>query len=256
MSAIDTFEHAHVGYFFSLPIYWVLNNTTNNKLENLTDSEQDKNKIIDQFSLSIGGGSGEHPALIFNNDAVLFQFLLDINEIDMYSNNVSASDIIDQCLYKLVHKVKDEYSYKDEIACWSIDQNQWPLETFIEISKKWNKLAPQEDLAQSMIKAVALFIINEMPLEQCLKDKNIIEFAKVYRTQQWQNAFNKEEEKSLLLGIKTVKENHKSGKIIRDNQVVWGYSLLDWKNDNKPLIEKEEFEKQIEMPNHSKKIKL
>ena len=34
MSAIDTFNHVHVGMFCDLPVYWILEEE---KLENLTD---------------------------------------------------------------------------------------------------------------------------------------------------------------------------------------------------------------------------
>lgn len=64
MSAIDTLTHAHVGYFCDIPIYWVFEE---GKLGHLTDHNDDYDKVINQYYLSIGGGSGEHPALIISN---------------------------------------------------------------------------------------------------------------------------------------------------------------------------------------------
>lgn len=266
MSAIDSFEHAHVGNFFDFPIYWVLNESMTNKLDHLTDNQADTGKIINQYSLSVGGGSGEHPALIFNNDAALYQYLTNIEEIDEPSINSTQAETLDYKIYQLAKKIEDRYldkenGYKNphEFCYWTIDQNQWPLEAFIHVSKQLeqsNSNSNLNHLAQHITKAIALFIIQEMPLEQCVQDSELIELAQMYRTQMWEKAFDKKEEQFLQLGIATIKDNQKSGKIIRNNQTVWGYSLQDWFNDNIPLIEKKEFEELMSQQSVGKKIKL
>lgn len=267
MSAIDSFEHAHVGNFFDFPIYWVLNESMTNELDHLTDNQADTGKIINQYSLSVGGGSGEHPALIFNNDAVLYHYFLGIEEIDEPSINATETETLDYQMFQLAQKIENRYVDKEnkyqnlnnEICYWTIDQNQWPLEAFIHVSEKWAQSKPSNHfshLAQHIAKAIALFIIQEMPLEQCVQDSELIELAQMYRTQMWDKAFDKKEEQFLQLGIATIKDNQKSGKIIRNNQTVWGYSLQDWFNDNIPLIEKKEFEELMSQQSVGKKIKL
>lgn len=264
MSAIDSFEHAHVGNFFNLPIYWVLNENYTNQLSNLTDKTQDDDEVIDQYSLSIGGGSGEHPALILNNDAVVFQFLQNVDEVKEPKHGATSHEVIDYQMYQLIQKVEDKYYDKPnkyqnthDICYWSIDQNQWPLETFININKKWGESKYQENgLSKNIIKAIALFIIKEMPLSACLKDADLIELAKMYRSHTWEKAFDKKEEAYLSLSVSTIKGNDKSGKIIKNNQTVWGYSLKDWESDNQPIIEKAQFEEKLSPKSTSKKIKL
>lgn len=264
MSAIDSFEHAHVGKFFGLPIYWVLNESHNNQLSHLTDCSSDDGVIIDQYSLSVGGGSGEHPALIFNNDAAIFHFLLNLEEVNPPTPNATNQELLDYKIYQLAQEIENKYYDRkheqendyDEICYWTIDQNQWPLETFIGVAKKWGSSNDNTTIAENMIQAIALFIINEMPLKECIKDKDLVEFAKNYKTLTQTNLLKQERKDFLSVAVSKIKEDQKCGKIIRNNQVIWGYSLKDWQEDNMPLIEKEAFDEKISNSNIAKKIKI
>lgn len=237
MSAIDTFTHAHVANFFHLPVYWVFEE---GELSHLTDKMVDDGKKINQYFLSIGGGSGEHPALIIDNDAVLFKFFSNIEEIEQPDMLASEEEQFDYKMYQLVESIRDKYEDKankyqnvDEYMCyWTIDQNQWPLETFIRIHEKTKDNKNKDNVAKKIMDAAALFIIYEMPLEHCIKDEQLIEFAKMYKSHKWTNIIDYKEMADKFTGFTGVLNCQKSGKIIRDNQVVWGYSLNDWLKDH------------------------
>lgn len=238
MSAIDTLTHAHVANFFNLPVYWIFEE---GELSHLTDKLIDDDKKINQYFLSIGGGSGEHPALIINNDAVLFHFLSHVEEISEPDMLDSEEHKFDYQMYQLSEKIKDKYfdkqgDYKninEEICYWDIDKNQWPLNTFVRISEEMKSdNNDRTSLEDKIIDAAALFIIHEMPLEHCVQDADLIEFAKMYKSNQWSKVIDYKQICDKFVGFTGVLNCHKYGKIIRDNKVVWGYSLNDWLKDN------------------------
>ena len=224
MSSIDTLEHAHVAKFFGLPIYWVLEEKP---LSYLIDIDDDTTEVINQYYLSIGGGSGEHPALIIKNDAVVYQLirkLVDIEDVVdgsydyqliSYAERLQEQMITDDELYNLHH--------------WRIDQNEWPLETFIRVNKQFDDEL-EVPLVDKISHAIALFIIYEMPLEVCLKDKRIVEFAKMIRSNRWENALPGEVVRYMST-VSGLLQCEKMGKVIRNGQVVWGYSLTDWRRE-------------------------
>lgn len=231
MSAIDSYNHAHVANFFNLPVYWVLEE---NKLSGLTYSNEED--VINKYFLSIGGGSGEHPALIINNDAVIFQFMKNnIEEVLEPDLMASEKEMFDYNIYNLSEKIIDKYTKDDFIHnhfYWSIDKNQWPLETFVNIADDLKKYDIEGSLENKIINAIALFIIQEMPLKECIQDDDLAVFAEMYRSGKWQSAFKSEEVYKKFVGFTGILECQKSGKIIKDGKVVWGYSLSDWKKDN------------------------
>lgn len=236
MSAIDTLTHAHVGYFCDLPIYWVFEE---GKLGSLTDQSNDYEKVINQYYLSIGGGSGEHPALIIKNDAVIYHFMKSIEEIEEAEIDANESDKFDYDMFLLSEKIQNKIldrdnDYKDvkeEICEWMIDKNQWPLNTFVNVAKVYESV--DEDLETIIMNAMALFIITEMPLEKVVQDEDLLEFAKMVKSYRWNKAFKHEMMAQTFKGFKGVLNCQKYGKIIRDSKVIWGYSLSDWMNDQK-----------------------
>jgi hypothetical protein len=220
MSSIDSLEHAHVANFFGLPIYWVLEERP---LTYLTGSTE----VINQYYLSIGGGSGEHPALIIKNDAVVYQLIRKLvnledvvdgsydHELISYAEQLQYQMITDDELYNLRH--------------WCIDQNEWPLETFIRVNKQFDDEL-EVPLVDKISHAIALFIIYEMPLEVCLKDKRIVELAKMIRSNRWEKALPVEVVRYMSV-VSGLLQCEKMGKVIRNGQVVWGYSLTDWRRE-------------------------
>jgi hypothetical protein len=224
MSSIDSLEHTHVAKFFGLPIYWVLEEKP---LSYLIDIDDDTTEVINQYYLSIGGGSGEHPALVIKNDAVVYQLirkLVDLedvvegsydHELISYAERLQEQMITDDELYNLRH--------------WRIDQNEWPLETFIRVNKQFDDDS-EFPLVDKISHAIALFIIYEMPLEVCLKDQRIIELAKMIRSNRWEKVLPNEVVK-YMSAVSGLLNFEKMGKVIRNGQVVWGYSLNDWRKE-------------------------
>jgi hypothetical protein len=224
MSSIDSLEHAHVAKFFGLPIYWVLEEKP---LSYLIDINEDSTEVINQYYLSIGGGSGEHPALIIKNDAVVYQLIRKL---------VNLEDVVDGSYdYELIsyaEQLQEQMITDDELynlRYWHIDHNEWPLETFIRVNKQFDDEL-EVPLVDKISHAIALFIIYEMPLEVCLKDQRIIELAKMIRSNKWEKALPQEIVK-YLSAVSGLMECEKMGKVIRNGQVVWGYSLTDWRRE-------------------------
>jgi hypothetical protein len=224
MSSIDSLEHAHVAKFFGLPIYWVLEEKP---LSYLIDIDDDTTEVINQYYLSIGGGSGEHPALVIKNDAVVYQLirkLVDIEDVDDDSYDHQLISYAEQLQKQMI---TDDVIYG--LRNWRIDQNEWPLETFIRVNTQFDDDS-KVSLVDKISHAIALFIIYEMPLEACLKDQRIIELAKMIRSNKWEKALPQEIVK-YLSAVSGLLEYEKMGKVIRNGQVVWGYSLNDWRRE-------------------------
>ena len=224
MSSIDSLEHAHVAKFFGLPIYWVLEEKP---LSYLIDIDDDTTEVINQYYLSIGGGSGEHPALVIKNDAVVYQLirkLVDIEDVDDDSYDHQLISYAEQLQKQMI---TDDVIYG--LRNWRIDQNEWPLETFIRVNTQFDDDS-KVSLVDKINHAIALFIIYEMPLEACLKDQRIIELAKMIRSNKWEKALPQEIVK-YLSAVSGLLEYEKMGKVIRNGQVVWGYSLNDWRRE-------------------------
>ena len=224
MSSIDSLEHAHVAKFFGLPIYWVLEEKP---LSYLIDIDEDTTEVINQYYLSIGGGSGEHPALIIKNDAVVYQLirkLVDLEEVVDGSYDHELISYAEQLQEQMI--TDDELYY---LRYWRIDQNEWPLETFIRVNKQFDDNS-EVPLVDKISHAIALFIIYEMPLEVCLNDKRIVELAKMIRSNRWENALPGEVVRYMST-VSGLLQCEKMGKVIRNGQVVWGYSLTDWRRE-------------------------
>jgi hypothetical protein len=224
MSSIDTLEHAHVAKFFGLPIYWVLEEKP---LSYLIDIDDDTTEVINQYYLSIGGGSGEHPALVIKNDAVVYQLIRKLVDLEDVVEGSYDHELISYAEQLQFQMISDDELYN--LRHWSIDQNEWPLETFIRVNKQFDDEL-EVPLVDKISHAIALFIIYEMPLEVCLKDQRIIELAKMIRSNRWENALPGEVVRymSTVCGLL---QCEKMGKVIRNGQVVWGYSLTDWRRE-------------------------
>lgn len=224
MSSIDSLEHTHVAKFFGLPIYWVLEEKP---LSYLIDIDDDTTEVINQYYLSIGGGSGEHPALVIKNDAVVYQLirkLVDLEDVDDGSYDHELISYAEQLQEQMI---TDDELYN--LRYWRIDQNEWPLETFIRVNKQFDDDS-EVTLVDKISHAIALFIIYEMPLEACLKDQRIIELAKMIRSNEWEKALPQEIVK-YLSAVSGLLEYEKMGKVVRNGQIVWGYSLNDWRRE-------------------------
>lgn len=249
MSAIDTINHAHVGNFFNIPIYWFLEEV---KLSQLVG--QDDTKKVNQFFMSVGGGSGEHNALILNNEAILVKFLNNIKD-EIKTEEFNKTD---RQIFELTAKIQDDYvTNHADIYQFNLDQNQWPLETFIGVNEGFNKLYHSDESLQVKLQnAFALFIIYELPLKYCLKNPQLVEVATLIRTDKWKSIFEDKDILEKYVGFEKVINKDKAGKITKENKTVWGYSLDDWKEDNSSFELSEKLTLELPEKNHKIKIKI
>lgn len=67
MSEIDQYNHTHVGYFCNLPLYRIYEDTGPKASDEFVAAAGD---------LILGGGSGEHPAMVITNHDFLVNFWL------------------------------------------------------------------------------------------------------------------------------------------------------------------------------------
>lgn len=233
MSAIDVYTHAHVANYFGLPVYWAFDG--NHSQRDLTDDPADEDTILNSSSLCIGGGSGEHPALVIYGPAAVFHLSRMIETIDKPDLSASDTDLADWELYSLSEKLSDDlYDDLDVNACLNL--NHWPLSTFISINedlKKYHDL-PSYQLENFIMMAVALLIIWELPYMRILSSyPDLIKFADLYRADQWSKAYDYSLTHAWFSGMTGVLNCKKAGKIIKDGRAVWGYSLKDYLDDHK-----------------------
>lgn len=105
MSYIDLFKHNLLGHFLLLPIYLPLENSNGEEFSFTTEN------------LVIGGGSGEHPAIVIHNlDKVVAMYLLHCLITLEENGQEIPQEIYDQ-LYDLANDKRKVL----EFCNWSID---------------------------------------------------------------------------------------------------------------------------------------
>jgi|GEM_PF-5741411 len=87
MSDIDTCKHLRLGLFLGIPLYEILQDTdalhSVNNQDHLNLPKHHEKAFVAKGSLALGGGSGEHPALIFHNPTYcVARYLIDILPTD------------------------------------------------------------------------------------------------------------------------------------------------------------------------------
>lgn len=237
MSAIDTVDHVHVGFFNagSIGIYWPLGK---NKLSCITEETNDDDIIIDNHCLLVGGGSGEHPAMHILNDAAVYQFFafgssFDEPELENVSSKVKS-------FFVKLDEIRDYYSSKYEDkdrAYWKFDKNQWPIETYLNISKMFKEhgLKILKDKTETLlIASIGAIIIEKMPIESIkdplLKDL-VIDYQKnkdILKKYMPENYINK-----LMLGFELPSEGLIFGRKFINGEIKSGYTIKDWYKDKK-----------------------
>lgn len=241
MSAIDRFENVHVGEFHGISVYWLDEIVAKNDLLEIFDSKEfqsieeilghTKKEIVNPIGkgyLLIGGGSGEHPILIINNDAAVLKVLQDLEDFKDSSSSAEQVNYVDK-----VEKILDEMFYSnDELWYWKFDANQWNIEDFVASYEELNKY----DLLDSrclyndtVLKIIGVFILRYLPLDVCLTNEKIKKLAKEYKEEYY--------DQDLLAKyfevIKVPTPEEQCGNRHVENSSVWHYSLEEWKNKNK-----------------------
>lgn len=229
MSAIDCLDHVHAATFFGMPVYWIIEERP---MSTITDFESDNNRNVNKNYVSLGGGSGEHPALIINIDGALFNLLSVIDTDELISNGLNEAD------EKLANQIDDYYhrNYDDErmMNLEYFDNNHWPAMTFVRmyegIKNFYTSDMKNEELERQINCAVAMLILNTFPLSHCIVDTELREIMqKISLTEK--TFFSKDLEKSIDMFEIALKGNS-SGRILKNGQVHWGYSLEDFEKDN------------------------
>lgn len=245
MSAVDCIDHVHVGDFNDeIGIYWPL---WEGKLSDVTDEKEEDNISLSPYKLLIGGGSGEHPAMHVINDAAVLHFfclgyLFDYLSIPEENWNIEDEDV--SVFFKKLERVSYEYSNRyteKDRWYWTINQNHWPLETFVELDRAFEAVGlkyPHADVRAQMSKVLTdifgAIIVEKMPLE-AIHDEELKELVLLFKE-------HKEKLEPFMLPDYLDKlmmffdqPEHTFGRnlTIKGNNLNTGYSLEDWQRDFK-----------------------
>lgn len=234
MSDIDAIQNVHVADLkINISVYWPLENVRMNKIVRNTEG-----KMLTPEHLLVGGGAGEHPALVIYSDAVVLQALIYNSFFDEpESFEGHDPDVVE--FFKQNERLHDKYSYDifDAIrGSWSMNTNNWPLLTwgyFVEELKKDNLLL-EDNPERVMMDMFAAFIINKMPVE-CLMDKDIRDMVVLYHKNKVSlKSYIKQDYIDKLLAYFTdPQKDEMCGMIHKDGKTCWGYNLSQWKKDQK-----------------------
>lgn len=196
MSAIDCANNVHVGEYYGISTYWTVQDQDR---DGVTEMPYDKGKKLTINDIVIGGGSGEHPAMVVNIDYAISTMAL----------------------------LKDDkyfgiYGY--------IDKNSWDVP---QLQSLYNKIVIDENeqsFDSQILLNVAALVIFELPLEHCIVDPRVLKYAQGQRiVKPWE----------YFQGFTAVFDSQKCGRTLApnsgktgDSHVIWGYSLEDWYRNN------------------------
>lgn len=191
MSAIDCVDHVHVATFCNYAsVYWPIEE---HEQSDITDLEQDKGKVINKNTIIIGGGSSEHPALVLDIDYILCYTLrwddTEVYKVPFTDNGVSFN-------------------------AWnfSVCQNM-----FNELSKRYYDGSFEE----TIIRSAAHLVLSELPLEECISNPIILKYALEVRA-------NKGYDHNYISNFDGILNSEKYGRIMKNGELQWGYSLADY----------------------------
>lgn len=250
MSAVDCINHVHLGYFNNtIGVYWPLFNES--KLSKVTDNKDEDDVPLSPHKLLIGGGSGEHPAMhVINDAAVLHFFCLGYLFYDIPDEDTNFTEDENVCeFFKKLQNVCDEYSKRyteKDRWYWTINQNHWPLETFVEIDRAFEEVGlkyPDENIRAQLSKVLTdifgAIIIEKMPIE-AIHDEELKELVLMFKKHKEKlnpfmlpdyldklMMFFDEPEPEMEFGEKQFGQNF----TIEGNDINTGYSLEDWYRD-------------------------
>lgn len=147
MSYIDTIKHELVGQFNGLPIYHPLESETSNQW-----GDYDFNCTPD--NLVLGGGAGEHPALVLHDLGGLSAYYI----LHCIENSDLPKDTINR-VWDIAHRTKEHL----EFCGWSMGQ----IHRFVENSKSEVNNTPfnsDTDNIENWIKySIGEFIFYSLP---------------------------------------------------------------------------------------------
>ncbi len=240
MSAIDCLTHVHVANFYGIPVYWLqLQDARWPATIDTSDiTDQETGVPISPNILCIGGGSGEHPALVIEMDKncrwTLKQIIKSEDELTEKENK---RDI------ELVTKV----SNLKRGSCWyDLDLNQWPLDTWVKIGQHikthpdYEKVKPQNNSVEKLIKlSIAFFVLTKLPYKFILNhDPELVSIidlmfkcdfqdcdhcsSEIYSTHDFETMAICDISSPFPYNTSGSRKNPETGKI------KWGFSLWQW----------------------------
>lgn len=195
MSAIDGGKNVHVADYYDISTYWPVEEQNR---YNVTEMPYDKGIMLTKNDIVIGGGSGEHSAMVVN---------------------------IDHAICTLAY-IKDSI---DLGIVGYIDKNSWSM---TELQRLYNKVVTDKTASFEIeiLLNVAALVIFELPLEHCIVNPEVLQYAKNQHNMKPWEYFN---------GFTAVFDSNKLGKNLApnsgktgDSHVIWGYSLEDWYRNN------------------------
>lgn len=219
MSAIDSFEHVHAGDVFQLPLYWFIETGNSRRLLDRISLQYPE---VNPYHMSLGGGSGEHPALIINNDKALIFTLNYIYDIcDDVAPNAEYVMLIKR-LKECIENTQNEWRY-------AFDKNDWDFNAFAHVNTFLNTTLPSdmytaEPLESHMMLAVGFFILYRMPLESCIASDKLKTLALAMREALPEGEVPLFAEYTQL----AIRPAQCFGKKCEDGASRWSYSLEDW----------------------------
>ncbi len=197
MSAIDCGNTVHIADYYDIPVYWPIQEQNR---QGVTGLPHDALKVLTKNDIVIGGGSGEHSAMVINID---------------YAISTLAS-IVDNMYFS----TNNNY----------LDKGSWNIIELIDLYNKMHHKDLLMSFETTILTNIAAFVIAEMPLKECIVDPEILKYAQSKLKELPWDYFN---------GFSGVLNSQKFGSIFIDDPnnpgstiTKWGYSLNDWYNDN------------------------
>lgn len=195
MSAIDCIEHVHVATFCnSAQVYWPIEECDKSTV---TEWKSDSGKVLNKNNIIIGGGSGEHPALVLDIDYILW--------------------------YTLRWDNKDIYT----LPFWdsSVEFDSWNFATSKNLYDQMQNMHFENTFEETVLISAAYLVLSELPLEECIVDPDILKFALEVRE-------NKAFDYNYFANFRAVLDAQKYGRVVKNGESQWGYSLKDYYVDS------------------------
>jgi hypothetical protein len=213
MSAIDCIDHAAVASYFGIPVYWVMQES----IKGMVNDTNDDNPL-NQYNLVVGGGSGEHDALILDNDELVAWYL---SRLWQYFEDESKFNLTEGELQTIQLFAEQDHDYH-------FDQNDWPLETYANIYNKIDKsIASYQCLHTRILSTFALFIIHVLPIEHSLQDYKLRELVELYKDKFLNVDDRAGEQFKLLNDLRAYFPGHHFGRRTVNGKVEWRFGLQD-----------------------------
>lgn len=248
MSAIDCIDHVHVGYFNKIPVYWILSkDTQRNKNTTFECLDTNNETQIDKTFIAIGGGGGEHPALIIDLVPMMHRFLGNMK----YQRALNGTETNkDKLIIEKWNQVWGDRS--DGIHYWTLDLNDWPLETWFDFKQFFNSKLPEtfpKKVETNIYNTIGFLVLRVLPYRYIFSDHpDLIELCDLLNNigVSWdnddappnfatENVWEIPEFEAHYHGmIIPVFPQHGYGSILKPgtNNVQWGYGLHEWLIDN------------------------